>query len=144
VRSLAASYAKHLETSPLIFKELHLMNSETLIQLLQNGFRVTLGATASLIEIVQDPQKRSENLSKLRQEWSQLAEEWAVKGESTEQDARNFVDTVLTQRRAQNPYPSTSPPMPTSTPPSVQTELQELTVQIATIRAELEKLRNQE
>lgn len=120
------------------------MNSETLIQLLQNGFRVTLGATASLIEVVQDPQKRSENLSKLRQEWSQLAEEWAVKGESTEQDARNFVDTVLTQRRAQNPYPSTSPPMPTSTPPSVQTELQELTVQIATIRAELEKLRNQE
>ncbi|PZV15397.1 MAG: hypothetical protein DCF22_07215 [Leptolyngbya sp.] len=125
------------------------MNSETLIQLLQNSFRVTLGATASLIEVVQDPQKRHENLSKLRQEWSQLAEEWAVKGESTEQDARNFVDTVLTQRRAQNSYPSGSTTMPTSTTsistaPSVQTELQELTIQIATIRAELEKLRNQE
>jgi polyhydroxyalkanoate synthesis regulator phasin len=119
------------------------MNSETLIQLLQNGFRVTLGATASLIEVVQDPQKRSENLSKLRQEWSQLAEEWAVKGESTEQDARDFVDTVLSQRRAQTPYPSTQT-TPTATAPSVQTELQELTVQIATIRAELEKLRNQQ
>lgn len=121
------------------------MNSETLIQLLQNGFRVTLGATASLIEVVQDPQKRSENLSKLRQEWSQLAEEWAVKGESTEQDARNFVDTVLSQRRAQDtPYPSGSAASPASAAPSVQTELQELTAQIATIRAELETLRNQE
>lgn len=119
------------------------MNSETLIQLLQNGFRVTLGATASLIEVVQDPRKRSENLSKLRQEWSQLAEEWAVKGESTEQDARDFVDTVLSQRRTQNPYPSPVT-APASTAPSVQTELQELTTQIATIRAELEKLRNQE
>lgn len=118
------------------------MNSETLIQLLQNGFRVTLGATASLIEVVQDPQKRHENLSKLRQEWSHLAEEWAVKGESTEQDARNFVDTVLSQRRAQN-YPSTAT-APVATAPSVQTELQELTAQIATIRAELEKLRSQE
>lgn len=120
------------------------MNSETLIQLLQNGFRVTLGATASLVETVQDPQKRHDNLSKLRQEWSQLAEEWAVKGESTEQDARNFVDTVLSQRRAQNPYPSSSVTMPVSTVPSVQTELQELTAQIAIIRAELEQLRNQE
>lgn len=119
------------------------MNSETLIQLLQNGFRVTLGATASLIEVVQDPQKRHENLSKLRQEWSQLAEEWAVKGESTEQDARDFVDTVLSQRRAQNPY-SSSVTTSVSTAPSVQTELQELTAQIATIRAELEKLRSQE
>ncbi len=120
------------------------MNSETLIQLLQNGFRVTLGATASLIEVVQDPQKRHENLSKLRQEWSELAEEWAVKGESTEQNARDFVDTVWSQRRAQNPYPSGSVTTPISTAPSVQTELQELTAQIATIRAELEKLRNQE
>ncbi|MEX0268007.1 hypothetical protein AB3R30_02575 [Leptolyngbyaceae cyanobacterium UHCC 1019] len=119
------------------------MNSETLIQLLQNGFRVTLGATASLIEVVQDPQKRHENLSKLRQEWSQLADEWAVKGESTEQDARNFVDTVLSQRRAQNDYPPTAT-VPTSAAPGVQTEIQELTAQIATIRAELEKLRNQE
>ncbi|MBM0742654.1 hypothetical protein JOY44_13705 [Phormidium sp. CLA17] len=120
------------------------MNSETLIQLLQNGFRVTLGATASMIEVVQDPQKRQENLSKLRQEWSQLAEEWAIKGELTEQDARNFVDTVLSQRRAQSPYPSSSATTPVSTEPSVQTEIQELTTQIATIRAELENLRSQE
>jgi polyhydroxyalkanoate synthesis regulator phasin len=140
---LHINHAKRLKTILLILKEPHLMNSETLIQLLQNGFRVTLGATASLIEVVQDPQKREANLSKLRQEWSQLAEEWAVKGESTEQDARNFVDSVLSQRRAQNAESSSSATPPFSTPPSVQTELQELTAQIATIRAELEKLRNQ-
>jgi polyhydroxyalkanoate synthesis regulator phasin len=121
------------------------MNSETLVELLQNGFRVTLGATASLIEIVQDPQKRNENLSKLRREWSQLSEEWAAKGESTEQDARSFVESVLRQRQGRYTPDSSTEPAPAPSPtPNVQTELQELTAQIATIREELEKLRNQD
>jgi polyhydroxyalkanoate synthesis regulator phasin len=123
------------------------MNSETLLQLLQNSFRITLGATASLIEVLQDPQKRDENLTKLQQEWGQLAEEWAVKGESTEQEARNFVNTLLNQRNAQNASagygasasPSTAVPAPAA---EIQTELQDLTNQIASIRAELENLRN--
>lgn len=125
------------------------MNSETLLQVLQNGFRVTLGATASLVEVLQDPQKREENLAKLKQEWSQLAEEWAAKGEITEQDARNFVNDFFSQRS--NPD-SSAPPKPTSStdmsaptaPSDVQVELQDLTAKIATIRAELEKLRNAE
>ncbi len=125
------------------------MNSDNLTQLLQQGFHVTLGATASLVETLQDPQKRNQNLSQLRLELSQMAQEWAAKGEMTEQEARNFVDNMLNQIRNQPPgstspdFPSTvttSPTQPAS--PDLQLELQELTAQLSAIRMELEKLRN--
>jgi polyhydroxyalkanoate synthesis regulator phasin len=125
------------------------MNSDTLLQIVQKGFRVTLGATASLIETLQDPQRRDENLYRLRVELGQLTEEWAVKGEMTEQEARNFVDTILSQRAAQtNSSDVSSTPSNSSTataaPPDVQLDLEELTAQIAAIRAELERLREQD
>lgn len=122
------------------------MNSDTLVQLLQSSFRVTLGATASLIEVLQDPEKRDENLTKLRQEWSELSEQWAEKGEFTEQEARNFVNDFLSQRgrsgsEASSGSTATATP---AAPADVQIALQELTAQIAAIRAELENLRNSE
>ena len=126
------------------------MNSDNLLQLVQTGFRVTLGATASLVETLQDPQKQTDNLYQLRSELSQLADEWAVKGEMTEQEARNFVERLLYQlgRSAStsgsspssvgNPYDDSGEPAPAN----VQLDLQELTAQLAAIRAELEKLRD--
>ncbi len=127
------------------------MNSDNLTQLLQQGFHVTLGATASLVETLQDPQKRDQNLSQVRLELSQMAQDWAAKGEMTEQEARNFIDNLLNQISNQppsstpGPAPSTSTTTPTRAAPShVQLELQELTAQIAAIRIELEKLRNQD
>jgi polyhydroxyalkanoate synthesis regulator phasin len=121
------------------------MNSDSLIQLLQTSVRVTLGATTSLIEVLQDPTKRDENLTKLRQEWSKLSEEWESKGEVTEQEARAFVNNLFNQRNAASNYPasgSTATVEAPTAPPNVQVELQELTAQIAAIRAELEKMRN--
>ena len=82
------------------------MNSDTIVEQLQKGFRVTLGATASLVEVLQDPSKRDENIAKLSQEWSQLSADWAEKGEVTEQEARSFVDTILTQRQGTPSDPS--------------------------------------
>lgn len=151
------------------------MNSDTLMQMLQNSFRLTLGATTSLIEVVQDaerrdenftrlrqewsqtatslveaiqdPQKREENLTKLQQEWNQLSEAWVVKGTTTEQEARNFVNTLLSQRSGNpsgaNSGSPTSAPTPTTptTSPEVQTELQALIEQIAAVRTELENER---
>ncbi|UBF23754.1 hypothetical protein K9N68_18505 [Kovacikia minuta CCNUW1] len=124
------------------------MNSDNLVQALQKGFRVTLGATATLIEVLQDPQKRDENLAKLQLEWSQLSQEWAEKGEMTEQEARTFVDNFLSKQQgttAPGTSHSTSSGSASTTPtapPNIQLELEELTEQIATIRSELEKLRN--
>ncbi|MFB2973176.1 hypothetical protein ACE1CD_29795 [Aerosakkonema sp. BLCC-F183] len=127
------------------------MNSDNPIELLQTGFRVSLGAAASLIESVTDSQKREEIISKVsKSEFGQLTDEWAKKGELTEQEARNFVESLLNQGKNQTPTetpaPSTDPSeIPISAdPPEVQQELQELTAQIAAMRAELERLRNQD
>jgi polyhydroxyalkanoate synthesis regulator phasin len=125
------------------------MNSDTLTQLIQKGFRVTLGATATLVETLQDPQRREANLSKLTTELGQLAEELETKGATTEQEARNFVDTLWRERTNQTTsQPTSQPPTPStvSTPvaPDVQQDLQELTAQIAAIRAEIERLRSQD
>lgn len=130
------------------------MNSDTFAQLLRKGFRVTLGATATLIESLQDPQRREANFSKFATEFSQLAEEWESKGVTTEQEARNFVDTLWRQQNG-SPDSQSTYSDPTSTQPAqssqstspatadVQQDLQELTAQLAAIRAEIEKLRGQ-
>lgn len=126
------------------------MNPNNLTDLLQQGFRVTLGATASLVETLQDPQKRDQNLDALQSELSYLATEWAEKGEMTEQEARNFVDNLLSQLHNQRTSSTPEASSPTATtsnesaPPEVQLELQELTAQLAAIRTELEKLRNRD
>jgi polyhydroxyalkanoate synthesis regulator phasin len=139
------------------------MNPDSLIQIAQKGLRVTLGATSTLIETLQDPLRREESLSRLRTEFGQLAEEWEVKGEETEREARDFVDNVLSQRfnrtappsstagsTAPGSPPPSSPPgsapsTDTTVPPSeVQRDLQDLTEQLAAIRAELQKLREEQ
>ncbi len=119
-----------------------------ILRLLQKGFRVTIGATATLIEVLQDPQRRDQNLSKLRLELDQLAQEWAEKGEITEQEARSFVDTLMAQRRSASDQAAsettvTTIATPVVTPPTEVLELQELTAQLAAIRAELALLRQQ-
>ncbi len=139
-----------IQTGSVLQRKLILiMNSDNLTQMLQKGFRVTLGATSFVIETLQDSQKRDENLSKLKSEnFSQLTEEWAQQGEMTEREARNFVDTILAQQNTQDsaqtgvtsdsPVSTPTEPAPDSDP---RPEIQELTAQVAALRAELENLR---
>ncbi|XWK87339.1 MAG: hypothetical protein U7127_24570 [Phormidium sp.] len=134
------------------------MDSDSLLQLLQNGFRLSVGATAALVESLQDSQKREEFLAKLMQsELSELAAELTNKGEITEQEAREFVDSLWerqnqpNQQNQQNSQtssdvPGTSATTTTDNPvvsPNVQQDLQDLTTQVAALRAELEKLRSE-
>lgn len=123
------------------------MDSNNLVQLLQKSFHVTLGATAALVEVLQDPQKREQNLSKLRLELDELAQEWSQRGEVTEVEARNFVSSILEQSGGQDDTQPDSGSLSSSTTtvadPIVQLKLQELTAQLAAIRTELERLRNE-
>ncbi len=125
------------------------MNSNILLDLLQTGFRVSLGATTSLVETVQNPQKREESLSQLRSQLSERIAEWAQKGEITEQEARKLIEQLWRQQNNPDRSPATgtpsdavTTPQPTSTSPKVNSEIEELTAQIAAIRTELETLRN--
>ncbi len=120
------------------------MNNNSFFQVIQQGFRVTVGATASLIETIQDPQKRTEKFSELQTELEQRTQEWAQKGELTEQEARKIIDNLLSQRGWSNSGSGRSNNEPTSsaTPKDggVQSDLAELTEQIIALREELENL----
>ncbi len=125
------------------------MNSNNLLQLIHTGFRVSLGATTSLVETLADPQTRDQNLSQLRLELTQRVREWEEKGLITEQEARSFIEASLRQQTTPGTSPATgttdsvkTPPSPVASP-TVQLEIEELTAQLAAIRAELEKLRKQ-
>ncbi|WOD38044.1 hypothetical protein [Nodosilinea sp. E11] len=124
------------------------MHPDDLSQTLQKGIRVTLGATASLIEAIQDPENSSQKFSALGGDVNRLTEELEVKGELTEREARQFVDALLSQV----PNPFTSAPSETDGPTiitvaspvvdtSVQNDLEALTQELAAIRSEIEALK---
>ena len=128
------------------------MNPDNLPQMLQTGFHLTLGATSFLIETLQDPLKREENLDKPKSDFGQLADELLEKGEMTEREARNFVDTIFSQpgdRENADSEPvsskqsdaATDAPPDSVVQPNVKLEIQELTAHMAALRAELENLR---
>jgi polyhydroxyalkanoate synthesis regulator phasin len=144
------------------------MNSDHILQLIQKSFRVSLGATTSLMETLQDAQKREQNLAKLRADLDELSVGWqnpqgreanfakirtdleiltaelADKGETTEREARLFVDNLMAQRGGNSASGVTVNTTATPVVPSAnQTEIEALTAQLAEIRAELEKLRGE-
>ena len=126
----------------MILSELTLMNPDNLTQIIQTGFHLTLGATSFFMETLQNSSKRDENLNKLNSDFNQLTEEWAQRGERTEREARNFVDTILNQQNCQVNTDSINVP---STPVSdfvqsdIQRDLLELTQEVADLRAALQQ-----
>jgi polyhydroxyalkanoate synthesis regulator phasin len=121
------------------------MNSDTTINLLKKGFHVTLGATSSLVESIQDPIKREENLAQLRMGPNEFAEVLAEKGAVTEVEARKFVDNVVAQYKPSASSYSNSPASTatsTSIDPTLQLELQDLTKQLAELRTQLKNSGN--
>ena len=126
----------------MILSELTLMNPDNLTQIIQKGFHLTLGATSFFMETLQNSSKRDENLNKLNSDFNQLTEEWAQRGERTEREARNFVDTILNQQNSQVNTDSINVP---STPVSdfvqsdIQRDLLELTQEVADLRAALQQ-----
>lgn len=122
------------------------MNENSILQLVKRGFHIGVGAVASSIETIQNPQKRSQAIAELQTELSQKTQEWAAKGEVTEAEAKTYLDSLL-QRQGENTV-STNPtntPNPPSYPAgnnlSVNSGLQELTEEIIALKLELEKLR---
>ncbi len=125
--------------------------NNNLFDMMKVGFRVTIGATASLMETIQDPQKRQETLSQLQAELSRRTQEWVEKGEMTEQEARKTMEELFNQVN-QKDQQTTSPTSPSQedqqTEPSKkpqnsddpESELRELTEQIVALRSELEQL----
>lgn len=123
------------------------MNSETLSTTLQKGFHITLGATAALLEALQNPQTSSQTFSALSNDVNRITEELEAKGEVTEREARQVVDQLLSQMP--NPFqPEATRPTPTvdtiATPVidhTAQHELDALTQELAEIRQAIQELK---
>jgi len=119
------------------------MSNDALVQMVQKGFRTTLGALNAIAESIQDPVKREETLKRLQTDFDQLSEEWAAKGEVTEREARSFVDSIFHPGGQPSPDPMSevgvASPRPPEQPvvPEIERELQELTAQLAAMRLAL-------
>ena len=133
------------------------MNTDSLLEIVQKGYRVTLGAASTAVEAVQDPQRVSDEFSAIGTDWERLADKLEVRGALTEKEARDFVEGVTSQmpepfRSASSPFTQSSSPEPktvtTIAEPVVDTELQaevtSLTAELIAIRKEIEELKNKE
>jgi len=131
------------------------MNPDSLLELIQKGYRVTLGAASTAAEAVQDPQRVSDEFSAIGTDWERLADKLEVRGALTEKEARDFVEGVTSQmpepfRSASSPFTQSQSPMPptvtTIATPVIDTELQaevtSLTAELIAIREEIEALKN--
>jgi len=144
------------------------MDTIDLSKIMQRGYYVTLGATSSLLEVIQDPIKREENLRMLGRSFDEVTQKLAEKGVTTEAEARSYVDSFIAQQvsgtsTTNSTSNSTSTGLTTVTTTastvddsvpdnltdksaqavksSMRDEIQELTQQLASLRSELEQSR---
>ncbi len=130
------------------------MNTDTLTELLQKGYRVTLGAASTAVEAIQDPERAAADFSAIGTDWERLADKLEVRGALTEKEARDFVEGVTSQmpepfRSASSPFTPGAPAEPqtvtTVATPVVDTELkaevESLTTELIAMRQEIEALK---
>ena len=133
------------------------MNTDSLLEFVQKGYRVSLGAASTAVEAIQDPQRVSSEFSAIGTDWERLADKLEVRGALTEKEARDFVEGFSSQmpepfRSAASPFstgrPDEPPTVTTVATPVVDTELQEevtsLTEELIAIRKEIEALKNKD
>lgn len=123
------------------------MDSNKVFSVIQQGFRTVVGATSTVVETIQDPEKREQTLSQLNQELSKKAEEWAQKGEVTEKEARRLMENFIQKQKEnkdKNPTESTNNSSDNVSNvsyynPNSFKEIQELTEAIISLRSDLEQ-----
>lgn len=117
--------------------------STNIFEIVQKSFRVTVGAAASLVETLQDPMKRDTTISEFRAELQSRAEEWSMKGEVTEQEARKFLEKIFQQGSADAGSQEVETSATEVKDADLEDEIKVLTEQIVTLKSELETLRQE-
>jgi polyhydroxyalkanoate synthesis regulator phasin len=122
------------------------MSSNNIFDVIQQGFKTVVGATASTIETLQDSQKREKTLSDVKEQWEKYSQEWIEKGEITEKQAREMFDKWL-QKESKNQSSSTpttidttAEEVPVSVSSNINKDIKSLTQAIIDLRMELEKV----
>lgn len=126
------------------------MSTEHDIQkLFTRARRIAFGTAASLMEILQDTDKRSQNFKQLTDNFNQLADEMAIKGEETEMEARRQMDSWFSSSK--NPQSNTTVPTKIEviditdgtdgSSGNGAAEVEALNAEIASLKAQLKELR---
>lgn len=112
-------------------------------ELFTRARRIAFGTAASLVEILQDTDKRNQNLKKFSDDFNQLAEEMAIKGEETEMEARRQIDTwwSKTPDRSNNSVPTKIEVIDITEETNGSADVEALTAEIAALKTQLEQLR---
>lgn len=124
------------------------MESNSFLSFVQQGFRTAIGATTSAIETLQDPIKREQTLSELNEEWKKKSQEWQLKGEITEQEARRMIEAFFAKQSSNSqtssnysePVNSTNDSQSYSPRSTIETQIQELNEAVISLRVELQKM----
>ncbi len=120
------------------------MTPEILLQNIQKGFRVGIGATTALVEGLQNPTTYELTLQRLRTNPTAVIDELAEKGATTEQEARSAVDRLWANRNGQPASEMVVTTSAVTVGPDVQAELKSLTEQLIALRQEIAMLREQQ
>ncbi|APB34711.1 hypothetical protein GlitD10_2377 [Gloeomargarita lithophora Alchichica-D10] len=112
--------------------------------LLQQGFRVALGCAGTVVEWVQDEQKRQTQLQQWQQDMEQVVQELVTKGEKTEVEAREFVAQLFNRTSPPPASPPVEVEVTSSSAPAAAAELQDLTNELSSLRESLEQSRPNE
>ena len=118
-------------------------------ELFTRARRIAFGTAASLVEILQDTDKRNQNIKKFSENFNQIADEMAIKGEETEMEARRQMDTwwsSTTPNRSSNSVPTKIEVIDitdeSGSSGNDSAEVAALTAEITALKAELERMRS--
>jgi polyhydroxyalkanoate synthesis regulator phasin len=121
------------------------MDSNNFTNIIQQGFRVAVGATASAVETLQDKEKINQKIDELNREFQEKSKLWEEKGAITEEEAKRVIEQFFNKQKNSTNYDSenTSDFNVTSDrqPPTTQ-DIRNLTEEIISLREELNKIKN--
>ncbi|WP_267383798.1 hypothetical protein [Cyanobacterium sp. uoEpiScrs1] len=123
------------------------MNTHDILQLLRQGFQVSIGAATSLIEVLQNLQKSSDRFSELQIQLTQKVQELAQKGEVTEQEVCRLMNEWLNQQQEERSSTFTNEnsdgklTFSSNGNKNAPETIKKLTEQVIALRIELENLR---
>jgi len=119
------------------------MTPDGLSQTLQKGFHLTLGAGAALLEAIQSPQQASQRFAELGNDVTRITAELETKGVTTEREARQVVDALVSQLPF--PFPQSSSGSSPSTVDTVARPITDTGIQddLASLRQALTEIRQE-
>ncbi len=116
------------------------MNTDSLLELFQQGFRVAIGTTTTLADTLKNPETFPETWTRLTQNPTEFTQELLDKGTVTEQEARQVVDSIWSQNTPASSITITTTAIVVT--PDIEAELKDLIVELAAIRSEIAQLRS--